>query len=454
MNKIIIPRKDHEVYFIHIPGDIKVKQIHHYVTEQLDKQHPAFNDTSAIDLQQFFFDEARWIMATVMDEEIFSEYKILNKGAGFFTNTSIKVNQNNFLHAGINTIDDEQIGFDAEKKLPVSIPLEPENIGAQELALLLRTIPPRHGVFNKKIPHRRIALASSALVVMLLISFTFAFTSKSATQIQAPVLHTEHIVEIKYLPFATEILAVVASDIVNAGGEMLRWHYNEGAEPIMTLQLQGVNVLAVYKIFEQYGYVFLQEIKNVSYIDGKPHVTINMNTARPNYTVHSSIMFPTQSSALPIIIKLTNAFQQSGITITSEALPVSGNSYYTITYTVNDKNLIRSLDIISEICAKYPLRVKSMDISIANDKHQFAVNAALVYFDVPIHIKPLSENDKKVIPKAFGYTIPAPPSVPEVKTIQSTNPEPPIIGSIRGGGTNITFYRDTSSGKIRIKENP
>jgi hypothetical protein len=94
-----------------------------------------------------------------------------------------------------------------------------------------------------------------------------------------------------------------------------------------------------------------------------------------------------------------------------------------------------------------------LDISISGDKQSFTVTAALAYSDTHGHIETQSENDMNTIPLAFGYRAPTPPVMPRINIAAETIPEPPVIGSIRGGGTHIIFYRDTSSGRIRTREN-
>ena len=59
MNKVIIPRRDHEVYFISLPNEIKGRQIKACVTAQLDKLHPGFSSALQVDLQNFSFDKKR-----------------------------------------------------------------------------------------------------------------------------------------------------------------------------------------------------------------------------------------------------------------------------------------------------------------------------------------------------------------------------------------------------------
>jgi len=453
MNKILIPRKDHEVYFIPIPEDIKQKELRSFGTGQLDKLHPGFSGKSAVDLQYFSFDNARWIMATVMEAETLEEYKILNKNAVFFTNTSIIVHQSDFLQAGFQTIDDEYIGFDADKKVPASTPLELERKRTtQELESQLKTFPSRYGVFIKKTPYWRIALVGTIIGLALLTSFAFAFLPKNEIQDPLPVVHTETFTETKHFPLAVETLAKLARDIRNANGTMQRWQYNEDSDPLIMIQLRGMEVSRIHKILGQYQFAFLLDVQNVNYTDGEPYTTISMNTAQTEYLIPASTQFPAQNSSILMISEITSIFQQSGISIASETFPTNNNALYTISYTANDRELIRSLEIITNICLEHPLRIKKIDISISTDKHMFAVIASLAYSNTPNRKIPEWENDRNVIPMAFGYTTPAPPALPRITVLPEPIIKPPVIGSIRDGGTHIVFYRDISSSRATIRE--
>jgi len=454
MKKIIIPRQDHEVYFIPLPDGIKTKQMQVFAAEQLEKLHPTFCAETVFDLQHIAFKSARWIMATVMKEETFAEYKILNKGAIFYTNTSIAIRENNFLHAGLKSIDDEQVGFDGEKNIPVSVPVESEkNSVVQELTPRLKMLPSRHGVFVKRTPRWRIAFVCSIIAVLLLVPFIFSLISKDMPQVSSTVPDKEPVAEVKYFPSATEILARIAYDIIGSNGEMLRWQYNEDTEPLMIIQMRNIDVMTVRQIFDQYQFVFLQDIQSVNYIDGEPHITVNMNAARAEYAIPASVLFPSQSSNISMITETANLFQQNDISIVSEALPTGNNVFYSITYTANDRELIRSLEIITDICIEYPLRLKKLDISIGSDKHSFTVNTALAYSNQLDNAEIILQNDKSKIPLAFGYKAPSLPDAPKIVITPEIITEPPIIGSIRSGNAYTVFYRDTSDGKIKIREN-
>jgi hypothetical protein len=457
MKKIIIPRKDHEVYFIRVPEDMKPKLVQSFAAEQLEKLHPVFSGTSAYDLQRFTFGKSRWIMATVMEGETFAEYRILHRGAAFFTNTSIAVHKKEFINSGIAIVDDEQIGFDSEKGEPVSVPMEAENLehaeGQPFFKAKLKNIPSGHGVFPKRKPQRRIAAMTTGILLMVLASSIFVLAAKGSGDVRLPDEIAIPAEEIRYFPAAIEILEKFSIDVVNSDGKMLRWQYNEDSDPFIEIQIRGMDVLTIHEICDQYEYAVLEDIQDVNYSDGEPFVTINLNAARAGYTIIKAGAFSLQSSTLPMIADLSNFLRQQEIIIVSEALPTSdnGNIFYTIIYTAKDWNLIRSLEIITETCDKYLLQVKKMDISISNGNNQFTVVCSLSRCYLPDRTITVMGKERGMIPLAFGYKdLPLLPAVPRQTKMPEPESEPRIVGSIRDGNGQMLFYRDTEAGKIKV----
>ena len=461
MNKVIIPRRDHEVYFLALPGELKPKLVPSYVNDQMDRLHPGFSPASVLDLQHFIFGKERWIMATVMKAEILAEYRILNKkGTLFFTNTSITAHKKEFIQGGINVIDDERIGFDTEKKEPVSIPLEAnKNKSFPQLLPELKSIPNRHGIYVKKMPKRRMAAIISSITIMILLTSAFGISrqnnsliTKDTSYFPSPEIIEEPVIEAKFMPSALEILARVSSDVYEAGGKITRWQYNEDAEFLMTIQVRGIRVLKIREICNQLEYAYLEDIRDVRYIDGEPHITIYVDNAKAEYTILESGIFPGQNLSLPMIGELGDALRGQDISIVSEFLPstANGNMFYTINYTANDRSLIRSLEIIAGICNKYRLWIKNMDVSISGDNNNFDVVCTLAPGDI---LNPIISqlNGKEEIPAAFGYRDLRLLPVTTITESPKIEVEQPIIGSIRDGYGNQVFFRDTNNGKIQVR---
>ena len=472
MKKIIIPRRDHEVYFISMPEDLKAKQVRSFAIEQLNRLHPGFSLSSNIDLQKFIFKGARWIMATIMDAETFAEYKILHKGTAFFTNSSIAVYMKDFLNRGINTIDDERIGFDTEKNEPVSIPLEPETPESEtkdnspELSARVKTIPVRHGVFGKRKQRRR-AAAIIAGAALLLLSAVFMFNGRNANEVNPVETFTEPASEIKYLPHATKILTEISSDVVDACGKIAQWQYNEDAEPFLLIRLSGIDALTACQIFAQYDYLRPRDIEEIRYSNGEPYLTLNINSVKEEYVIPTVVSFLRQSSVIPIFNDLTGDLKHGEVSIISEILPLANNSnnFYTITYSVDGRNLIRSLDIITNYCVKYPLKIKRMDISINSECYLFNVVCSLAQCETfqHVHLKEGYETQlikKEKITSAFGYKD-NPMSAKQTiargtfnKKPSEENSQTSVLGTIRDGSGRMLFYRDTNGGKIKVRGNP
>ena len=458
MKKIIIPRKDHEVYFISAPNDLKRKFIREFVYEQLQKLHPAFSEASVFDWQYLVLNNSQWIMATVMDRETLEEYRILNKRTAFFTNTAIAVHKKDFTNSGVNTIDDEQIGFDSENNKPVSLPLETEKrnaIPAQEEAL--NSIPPWYGLFTENEQRRGITTLSISILAIMFLSLVFALAAKSNKEPIYLDMPVEPTVEIRYLPSAIEILENFSSDIVEAKGIMTHWKYTGDTDPFIEIQMQGMELIKIYEICNRYDFLSLQDIQDVKYNEGKPFVTIQLNQAGKGYALHNASAFSSQSSTIELIDGISNLLRQQKVSISSEILPAdyNGKNFYSITYTAKDRNLIGSLQIIAASCNEYLLSIKSLEVSIANDGSLFTVNVSLSQSDNANNALFSPDNERSKIPIAFGYRekvikiVPPEKRVAEEKTIEA-KPGKSLVGSIKDASGQMVFYHDASTKKIVV----
>ena len=457
MNKMIIPRRDHEVYFIPRPEGLKTRTLRPYVIEQLDRLHPGFSAASRIDVQQFVFNGARWIMATVMDAETFAEYRILHKGSVFYTNTSIAVHKKGFANGGINVIEDEYIGFDAEKKEPLSVPLETASrVSSTETSTGAKAIPARYGVFGRKPLPGYAAAVIAAAALLLFLPAAFFFNESDITTAALVETNAEPAAELKRLPSAMEILAYISAGVVDSGGEMAQWQYNEDIDPLLIIRMKGIDVLTAHEICARYDYFLLQDVKEVRYSGGEPYLTLYIHAARAGYAVPAAVSFPPQDIILPVSAGLTHDFRREGITIASETLPSfsGGNNLYTVTYTANGGKLIRSLDIIGSYCGAYQLSAKMMDISINSGSSYFTVVCSLARSDAPPSNSLPENSEKEKIPRAFGYRdntqVIAAPHI----TTTENNPEMTILGTIRDSSGQMLFYRDIHDAKIKVRGNP
>lgn len=454
--KKIIPRRDHEVYFILTPPELPKNRFLSFVFDKLEELHPGFSAATVYDMQVIVFNKRRWIMATVMENETFAEYKILNKGVVLYTNTSIMVHGKEFVTGGIVAVDDERIGFDGENDQPVSVPQETEiNSGSCRFDHELRYIPSRYGVFNKKALKPPVVCA--AVVFLVALFLLFVFTRKAQEKDTVQITHAEAVEavkETKYMPSAALILSAVSEKTVESGGEIARWHYNENAEPFIMIQFTGMEPLTVHAMFSGMDYLTLEDIQDIRYTEGVSYFTAFLNSRKDSFCVPQSSVFPAQKATLALITDMTDTFKRQEITVVSETLPAAsnGNAFYTVTYTAEDWNFIRSLEILEYACDSSGLRITILDVSINSDKSTFTVVCTLSYH-TGINIVSSLGDERYLIPVAFGYTT-------EIQSseIQFESPpgdaippvEPPVIGSIRDESGKTVYYRD-ADGKIKTR---
>jgi hypothetical protein len=478
MKKIIIPRRDHEVYFIPVLQAFGPKQVRSFAAAQMEKLHPGFSGEAALDIKRLVFNKARWAMVTVMEAETLEEYRVLHRGTRFFTNTSIAVYKKDFLPGGIKTIGDERIGFDSEKGAPVSIPLESgvsesrqteqSKTGDPSRPKAMKAIPARSVVFaRKKRAWRITAMIACAMAPLPLLFFPAAKDAGETARVPVTVKAAEP-PQLKYPPPAIEILSDFSAALFEAGGKITRWRYNESASPLVVIETRGMDVLSLRNAINQYSYVVLEDISDVRYIDGESQFSVSLTAVRNGYVTPTVGTFFSQNFSLPIYSDLTGEFRRNGISIISETLPSdeNGNALYTVTYTAKDRDLIRSMEIITGICDKYPVRVKGMDVSIGGEGSLFTVVCSLSQSDAPRYTIASLGDERAYIPKAFGYKEPAPPPLtlppqkvasvqvqePQTSQAQEIKPELSIVGTIRDGQGQVLFYRDNEDNKIKTME--
>ena len=462
MKKVIIPRKDHEVYFLPEPGNIKNdKQIQQYVNTQMEKLHPAFSFRTQTDIKRILLNGKEWLMVTVMDEELLAEYRVLYGRSYFFTNTSIMAGGKNFTINGIQVTDDEKIGFDADKNEPVSVPLEKDS-GRQKQVKKNEKISKRYSVFRKKTPAWRVPAISAGLFVPLILfaiviignfwetietSKTVSIPSTAVTEQTEPELEINKLeTPLKTVPPSIEILASVAADVVSAGGKILNWHSNIDSGPFMIIQLQGINIVNVRSIFGSYGFALLEDVQEIKYSGNEPYITAFLNMDKKGYTAVPVIPFPIQGFTFPMIGELSNLLGNIDIVIISENLPAAGNNYldYTINFQAVGWNLIRSLEIISSFCTRYALQVKRLDIQISGTSF-FTASCTLSHCDTGYVREVILGNEKYYIPAAFGFL------AEEKEEIVEDTLNIPVIGSIKDSSGITTFFRGITDGKIQVR---
>ena len=449
-SKIIIPRKDHEVYFIISPEGIKRRDAQYMIYDKLSELHPGFNATTRVDIKTIELNETKWFMVTVMAGETLAEYQIIHKKAILYTNTSIMANTKNFTINAPEKIDDELIGFDIKKNEPVSIPLEIEKDSKNQIfAGDMEKVPFMHGVFNKEKPKWITAAAAVFVMMLVFLPVIFISNNKDKDTITTPVQYERQIDKKELIPSAFSLLANITELFLMENGEIERWQYNTANNPEVTIQCSGISALTAVTIFGHVKYFALDDIHNINYTNGIPAATIYLRTKHDNYLTPVSYAFANQENILIAAEELTVLFDNQNITINSEIFPSAGNGFmtYTISYTAEERMLVGSMNIIEEICNKYSLFVRSFDIASNSEKRTFTITCAFSFNET--FSSEIVPNDKKQkIPLAFGYH---PAGYLTYTPIIEQIPErTSLIGTIKDSNNHTIFFHD-SEGKIKTR---
>jgi len=465
--KIIIPRKDHEIYFIPAPDKIKFYMMKKHVLDALSELHPNFSIDSHVDIKSVYFNKKRVFMATVIASDVLKEYRIMYKDALFYTNTSILANEKRFSTYCTSALDDELIGFDSEKNIPVSIPLDTVNTsGDQVLSGRLKNIPLKCSVFSRNIEKWTAASILTGLIILTLF-LIINFKSNTDNQNYIDITSEDHSnyrfaeqpSQIINMPSVISMLAHLSQLYLQANGEIENWQFNGETDPVIIIKSKNITALKAKELFNELEYIALQDIQNVNYTDGKPQMTIELHQKKNVYSQPVSFAFGDKNTMYAEIAELTDSLAGIKIDILSEILPSAHNNFqfYTLSFKTNDINLIGSMEIIEEFCEKFSLQIKRLDVFLQSDRKIFIVTCSISPTDIQkIRIVKL-DAEKESIPLAFGYK---PVEVKQIKIneekqiIASIHQEIPDIGKIIGsitdaGGKNVYFQN--SNGKFTIR---
>jgi hypothetical protein len=398
---------DHEVYFLSLPEAIKRRELTGYMVDKLHELHPGFSAASAYDLQKVNVNGRPWMMATVMESEKLTEYRLSYPRAFLFTATGVLVYRHDFCRRGMAVFTGETIGYDAGKDEPVSIPapgIRTETAPAREIRELLQKTPSRYRVFKKPLPRflRVLPLVPALAVLAVLLT---RYISLTPQPVRVPPVPEPAAVK-QDMPSPLAILAEIADAVKNAKGTIVHWQYNESAEPALTLQLAGLEADKFYGVMKPLTYVSLREISEIRYQEGIPHYTARISLNALTYRIPPGRNFTTQEEALLILAALREQLSPGRVQIIAESPPSadSGDDTCAVTLEADGRDFIQTLDVIDAACEARELRIRNLLVSLDRDRGMFLFFFSFAPFEKEGTIPVLLDDRKTSIPVAFGYT--------------------------------------------------
>jgi hypothetical protein len=440
MKKILLPRKDHEVYFIPPPEGIKRRRTSVYIEDALHERHPGFSSSCVYDVRKVSVNGRPWIMTTVMERETLAEYRVIHPHALLFTATGVLIHRPGFTRTAMTVLADETIGYDAVNNMPVSIPVTETRETAADISRLLRKTLPRYRVFKTRRSPLLYALLLPALASggILLARHQGPPPEKPPPAIPVPKPD---------MPGPLALLAELAGVIRQAGGTVDLWHYDETTGPEIAVQITGAEAGAIYTLISGIPYVLLHDISDISYTGGKPLYTARLSRNGAAYRVPEPGSFASQEEALRLFSLLRERLSPLRVAVVSESPPAAGAGTGAVSLQAEGRDLANALEAVAQTFTEYGLGIRAMSVSLDRPSGVFTFSCSLApYQDTPAPV--MDAND---IPAVFGYAehrAPEPPAAP------LRQEEPPVIhvGIIKDEGRTTTTYYKNPEGKIIIRE--
>jgi hypothetical protein len=466
--KILLPRKDHEVYFINLPEGIKKRRVAAYVEDTLHERHPGFSPASVCDSHRVSIDGRKWIMATVMEHETLAEYRLTHPRALLFTATGVLVRRHGFPRMGMTVLADETVGYDVRDNLPVSLPVRetPEDDKpAADISTLLKKTPSRYSVFRTRrspVLYALFLLPPAALGAIILARPRLPppevpVTLEVPAVIPAPKPDA---------PDALTTLAELAGAIGAGRGTIDHWQYDETTEPALTIQLTGLEADTMYGMITAFPYAVIHDISDISYAGTIPRYTVRLSRNTGAYRIPDLRGFTTQEESLRLFSLLRERFSVLQVRVVSESPPppATGTGAGTVTLEVEGRDLAGALEAAGETFNGYGLGIRAMTVSLDKSRGIFTFSCSFMPCrDIPGPSLSAEVNNTifgdaiftDAIPAAFGYIEKkVPEKAPEAVTV-SPQPEKPsytTVGTIRDEGQNTIMYYKNPEGKIIIQE--
>lgn len=451
--KVLIPRKDHEVYIPPLPDGLSTRkrELRRFAREKLPELHPGFSPFTEYDVRLLTANKKRYALITVMERDALVEYRLEHPKSFFFTATALLLRVSG---SGPGDYEGERIGFRPEDGEPVSEPLGESGAasGAPSAfpAALLKTARPVDAVFRKKAP----ALVFLLPLLPLLFAVIF-FTSRLPVGSEAAAEPDETAPPAPARPGAVAILAGTAEALVASGGVLSQWKYDEAANPAIFISTEGAAPEKLLDFFKALTYMRIETLSDIQYQGSSPSYTLAAALDLSGYA-EAAYRNPESSEALLAVASLVRAeLTKAGANITSESLPNhgAGETRGTLSLNCGAGDFAPVLAALEEAVFEIPLHIPYMDLVFEKSRAVFTLSFSFV---------PLQSGSTRVsggidtaaLPAAFGYTppeaAPARRGVPAGQSSPSPGADYTKIGLIKqDDGETYTYYR-TPEGKTLI----
>ncbi|GHT57763.1 hypothetical protein FACS1894109_10620 [Spirochaetia bacterium] len=452
--KILIPRRDHEVYFIPFRKELKKKEYCSYIQENLYHMHPGFSESSVFDIQKIVLNKEPWFMATVMVQDVLTPYRIANPRGLFFTSTTLLTRQKSFTETEPCNLSDEQIGYNKEKKEPFSLPLTggPEKTAQDNAVILslLKKAPGGCSVFNRKSARMPLLAAVCALAVISASTFLFlSGTKKPVVEIVKEPASVET-VQKENMPGPFDMFANIAYLLYQNKGVILQWQYDRQQNPAFVISVEGIEPNNLPAIFSPLRYVDFNSISDIKYSGNTPQYTLNLSVNTSAFIIPSYVNMTGQETIFPILDSFHSELGNYHVRFLTEVLPAEQNGFDSCSISIScpSNEFVPVLELIETILSKHRMGLNRMTLALNKNDNVFSFSWSFSPYSRDYQYeKEFSSGKYNELPAAFGHK-PKPPEQQNTDVTGLTK-----IGLIKDeDGLYMAYYRD-KAGKIISRGN-
>jgi hypothetical protein len=457
--RVLIPRKDHEIYIIPVNGKAppRGKALARLVRDTLRVSHPGYSDTTEYDVKRVAIKSKRYLVITVIEKSTLTEYRLLNQHCPFYTATSLILARGEGYVSGPFVAADETIGLTGTDE-PYSFPADNPGIAKsaedERVIRLMKNAGKHSRVFRKPNPFR-LYLIPAVLIIFVIFSFVYYHGNNKPVPSSPPVGTAPGM---PVLPSVIDILADISDKIVNNRATLLHWHYDENADPVIRVSVEGTDAESLLEAINGIPYTVLYNISDIHYVSRKANYELALSLNKEDYAVPLQYIIDNQRLSRALIPALRSGIMEEGGTVQSEILPVQANGYASsIVFSGGKDIIVKIFDIFEKTLRSGKARVVYMDAYIEADRFNVSATFAQGY-DMPDDQIPSDRFG--MIAAAFGFDTAAvseKTDVPvqrqigreEKKETENNQREGYVkIGVIRdGNGKSFVYYR-TAEGKI------
>jgi hypothetical protein len=445
--KVLVPRKDHEIYIVPSPGRPRGPALARFASESLAALHPGFSGSSVFDTRLLSRANGTFLVITVMEKPVLAEYRLLHPRASFFTATSLLFDADGGGTAPPLELAGERVGITDSGEpfsLPQATPGPAREDEEERVLTLLKKAAARRGLFRKR--SRAPLLAALGAALALLAAGT-VYLLNAARPPPAPPAEAPP--EKLPLPSVFGTLHAMAETVSKIDGTLLRWSYDENAVPQVLAAIAGPEAERLIAAAGGIPHIALSGISNVRYDGGKARYDAAFLFRSDDYILPRTRLPENGDTAIAALSAARAGITRAGASVSSETIPMPENGFAASIHFSGGRNAAEgAFSALEKDLPQYGARVSRL--SVSREEGRFEIALAFVPAERENGGRPAPGWTGTVM-DVFGAAVPppSPPPRPAPAPPRPAIPEGSVkIGAIYDNDGAPHIYYRTKEGRV------